>query len=363
VKIRKLTWRPYRIPFRNAFVTSASTQAVREGMIVKLESDGGMHGLGEIAPLRAGAMRNVAALLRGVERRIAGIEVDDIPRATKGLVARKEIAAAIRCGLDIAACDLIAKEAGLPVADLFGGCRRRVVPVNATIAAATPALAAQAARRAVESGFRCVKLKVGMMRNLAGECELVGAVRDAIGADTTLRLDANQAWDPQTAIDYIGELERFDLEFVEQPVAARNIEGLALVRSLVGVQIAADESLRSLGTAKAIVESGAAGLLVIKPMIVGGLRPALEIICLAASYDIESIITTTIDSGVGIAAALHLAAGLTGTRACGLATAELLESALTLNTPRAENGAMVCPALPGLGVEIDDEAAPYLDRL
>ena len=132
VKIRRLTWRPYRIPFRQTFLTSAASQTVRTGVIVRLEGEGGLYGLGEIAPLRKGAERNVASLLGFLEPRLAGIQVDEIPKAAQRL-AGNSVAAAIRCGLDIAACDLLARAAGVPVAEFLGGRRRRLVPVNATI--------------------------------------------------------------------------------------------------------------------------------------------------------------------------------------------------------------------------------------
>ena len=363
MKIHRLTWRAYRIPLRRRFVTSGGAQQAREGVIVKLESDSGICGLGEIAPLSGVAMRNVLHWLMYVRRQLAGIEVNDIPQAARRLEARKDVCAAIACGLDIAACDLLAREAGVPVVELLGGFRRRRVPVNATIAEDTPAMAAQSARRAVEDGFRCVKLKVGMMGSIAAECALVGAVRDAIGADTLLRLDANQAWDRDSAINYIRKLERFGLEFVEQPLPGRDIEGLAEVRRSVGTPIAADESLTDRDRAQVIVEMRAASLLVIKPMVVGGLRPALEIIDLALNHKLEPVITTTIDSGVGIAAALHLAASFEGERACGLATGDLLECDLTDATPQPHDGWMACLEGPGLGVEIDEaKAAPYLER-
>jgi len=364
VKIRRLTWRCYRIPFRKTFVTSGGAQAVREGVIVTLEGDSGLSGLGEIAPLRRATMRNVAHFLPILLRRLTGVDIDDIPETAGAVLADNAATPAILCGLDIAACDLLAKEAGVPVVEFLGGCQRRVVPVNATISADTPELAAQAARHAVANGLRCVKLKVGMMRNLAAECALVGAVRDAIGPETLLRLDANQAWDRVSAIRNISELERFGLEFVEQPVAARDIEGLAAVHDVVGTAIAADESVTSAASAEAIIKSAAASLLVIKPMVVGGLRPAMAIIRLALACEVEPVVTTTIDSGVGIAAALHLAAAFKGTRACGLATAELLECDLTSGTPQVHRGEMVCPNTPGLGVEIDEvKSAPYLDRV
>jgi L-Ala-D/L-Glu epimerase len=364
VKIRSLTWRAYRIPFRRTFVTSAAAQAVRTGMIVRLEGEDGLYGLGEIAPLRKRTEHDVASLLGFLKPRLSGIELDEIPKAVKRLYVSKDVAAAIRCGLDIAACDLMAKAAGVPVAEFLGGRLRTRVPVNATISAPTPELAAQAARRAVENGFRCVKLKVGMMRTIAAECELVGAVRGAIGPGVSLRVDANEAWTPAQAISTIRALERFDLEFVEQPVPAYDLQGLKVVREAIDTLIAADEPIISERRSRAFIEGGAVDLVVIKPMVVGGMREALKIARSARSGEVESIITTTIDSGVGIAAALHLAAAIEDTRACGLATAELLECDLMSGTPQPVAGMMVCPDAPGLGVEIDEvKSAPYLDRL
>lgn len=345
-------------------MTSAAAQTVRSGVIVRLEGEDGFYGLGEIAPLRKRTEQDVASLLGFLDPRLSGIEADEIPKAIKRLYVSKDVAAAIRCGLDIAACDLMAKAAGVPVAEFLGGRRRWRVPVNATISAPTPELAAQAARRAVENGFRCVKLKVGIMRTVATECELVGAVREAIGPGVLLRIDANEAWTSAQAISTIRALERFDLEFVEQPVAAYDLAGLKAVREAVGTLIAADEPIVSKRRSEAFIEGGAADLVVIKPMVVGGLREAIKIAYSALSSGVEPVITTTIDSGVGIAAALHLAAAIEGTRACGLATAELLECDLTSGTPQLVDGMMVCPNTPGLGVEIDEvKSAPYLDRL
>jgi L-Ala-D/L-Glu epimerase len=362
VKIRRLTWHAYRIPFRRTFVTSTGAQQVREGVIARLESNSGIYGLGEIAPLRA-APRIVAHLLEVLQPRLAGIDLDDIVHAVSRLDAANDIATGVRCGLDVAACDLLGKDAEVPIAELLGGRRRPVVPVNATISASIPEQAAQAALRAVESGFRCVKLKVGMMGSISAECDLVRAVRDAAGSSALIRLDANQAWTTKTAIETIRALEPFGIEFVEQPVDAMDLESLAAVRRAVKVPIAADEAVTSLDAARAIIEAGAADLLVIKPMVVGGLRPAREIIKHAAGAGIEAVVTTTIDSGVGIAAALHLAASFPGTRACGLATAELLECDLTSPTPQPHDGQMPCPNTPGLGVEMDElKAAPYLER-
>jgi o-succinylbenzoate synthase len=363
VKVRRLSWRKYRIPFRRTFVTSAGAQTFREGLIVRLDGEDGVYGLGEIAPLRVGSLEVIEKHLRLLDAPIVGSEVHEISGVGDGLAGYPEVAAAISCGLDIAACDLQGKVAGLPISVMLGAFDVEPVAVNATISADQPEVAAQLARRAVEQGFRCVKLKAGMMGGVAGECDLVGAVRGAIGADVGLRIDANQAWDSEQAIATIKALERFALELVEQPVAANDLEGLAAVRRAVNTPIAADEAITSWASAQAVIDTGAADVLVLKPMILGGLWPALDIIEMAEQQGFAVIVTTTIDSGVGIAAALHLAARAGGKRACGLATAELLECDLTSSTPQPRGGYMICPRKPGLGVEIDEaKAAPYLER-
>jgi len=363
VKIIEFGWRAYCIPLRREFVTSAGARQFREGFIIRLQAQSGLYGLGEIAPLNRRTIPAAARALTALTGQLAGTDLECVGLLTARLDLTPDAANAIRCGLDIAACDLIARQQGISVAKLIAGSARDAVPVNATISARTPGTAAGLARRAVQDGFGCIKLKAGMTRDPGSESEMVGAVRDAVGPNVLIRLDINGAWSVQTAIRMIRAVSRFGIEYVEQPVAADDVEGLAAVRTAVNVPIAADEAVTNLDAARLIIDARAADLLILKPMIVGGLRPAMAIAIRAAEAGIESVITTTIDSGVAIAAAAHLACAAACTRACGLATAELLESDLAIGTPHPRAGMMACPAGPGLGVEIDEAAAaPYLER-
>ncbi len=183
----------------------------------------------------------------------------------------------------------------------------------------------------------------------------MAAVREALGPEIKLRIDANGAWSEEQAVRAVRELERFDLEMVEQPVAAGDLRGLARVRAAVGVPIAADEDVTDLEAAERVLEAGAADVLIVKPMVVGGLRPARRIIELAAAAGAEAVVTTTIDAGIGTAAALHLAATLPpGGPACGLATGSLLAADLITPPLVARCGRMELPEGPGLGVELDE---------
>jgi o-succinylbenzoate synthase len=227
--------------------------------------------------------------------------------------------------------------------------------VNATIAAEDEVEAALQATGAREAGFACVKLKVGMARSVEGERGRVAAVRRALGPEIRLRIDANGAWDSEQAIATIHALEEYDVEYVEQPVAPGAPTAMARVRSAVSVAIAADEDVVSLEPARRVLEAGAADALVIKPMVVGGLRPARQIAELASEAGVAVVITTTIDAGVGTAAALHLAATLPADGpACGLATGSLLSDDLVVRPLSARDGWMAVPDGAGLGVELDE---------
>ncbi|HEX3721189.1 MAG TPA: enolase C-terminal domain-like protein, partial [Nitrolancea sp.] len=172
---------------------------------------------------------------------------------------------------------------------------------------------------------------------------------------TALRLDANAAWEAETAIATLRQFARYDIEFVEQPVAADDIDALARVRRASPIAIAADEALTSLSAARQLIERRAADVLIIKPMVCSGLVASRTTIEEAVAAGLRVVVTSTIESGVGVATALHLAATLPdGSPACGLATANLLEHDLLQEPLSVVNGRMSLPDGPGLGVRLDE---------
>ena len=193
------------------------------------------------------------------------------------------------------------------------------------------------------------------------------AVREAIGPDVHLRLDVNGAWDPPTAEERLEAVERFRLEYVEQPLAGDDAEALAELRRRVRVPIAADESVTSVKAARELLDAEAVDVLVVKPARVGGLVVGAEIAALAAERGVPVVVSTLFETGVGIAAALAMAARLPEVvfagRATppdhGLATAGLLEHDLLRDELVVEDGRMWLPDEPGpggLGIEVDDDA-------
>ncbi len=189
------------------------------------------------------------------------------------------------------------------------------------------------------AGCRTVKVKVAERgQSLEDDLERVGATRDFLGADGRIRVDANGGWNVDEAEHAIHALAEFDLEYVEQPCAS--VEELAQIRKRVkymGIPIAADESVRKAADPLAVARAGAADLLVIKAQPLGGMRPALRII---ADAGLPVVISSAIDTSVGLAMGAYLAASVPGGPAydCGLGTAALLAADVTAEPLLPEDG-------------------------
>lgn len=240
------------------------------------------------------------------------------------------------------------------------------VGVNATIGADKIEAVVQAAERAVQLGYRTLKLKAGASEPATSLAERVRAVRAAVGPAVALRLDANGSWDLPGAIERLTALRHAGLQYVEQPLPAAAVEAMATLRRTAGVPVAADEAVTSLGAARAILEAGAADVLVVKPARVGGPGPTAEIAALAAAHGVPVVISSLFETGIGLAAGIACAAALpdvpgwpAAERDHGLATADVLEDDLIVEPLVVERGRIRAPGGPGsggLGVVLDEAA-------
>ena len=196
---------------------------------------------------------------------------------------------------------------------------RHQIPVNALVPAVTPGEAGRLAAEAKAAGISTVKVKVGA--DPAGaDLDRVAAVRDVLGPDGRIRIDANAGWDLDDAALALFRFDRYDIELAEQPVAT--LEDLARLRRRVPVPLAADEAVRTLEDAHHLHKLDAADALVVKTQPLGGVRPALAIVEVAG---VPAIVSSLYETSVGLAAGLALAACLPDLPyACGLGTASLL---------------------------------------
>ena len=227
---------------------------------------------------------------------------------------------------EVAAAEAAAEEAA---SRDFPTAWRSLVTVNAMVPRVEPELAA---RLAVESGCGTVKVKVG---DAQGEAR-VAAVRAAAGRNVRIRLDANGAWDPDTAVAELRRLAVHNVELVEDPVAT--LEELAWLRRRTAVPVAAEMSVRTVADARRLRELDAAGAVVIKPQRIGGVRAALAV---AAEAGVPVIASSALETSVGLAAVLALAAALPESPyAHGCGTALLLASDVTRDPLLPVDGAL-----------------------
>ena len=205
------------------------------------------------------------------------------------------------------------------------------VPVNVTVPAVGPQRAAEIV---AASGCRTAKVKVAERGQAEGEdIERVAAVRDALGPGGRIRVDANGGWSVPVAARVLRELDRYSLEYAEQPCAT--LEELAELRRLVDIPVAADESIRKATDPLRVRAAGAADIVMVKVQPLGGVRQALRI---AEACELPVVVSSAVDSSIGLAAGVALAAALPALPyACGLATMSLLEGDVT-SEPLTERG-------------------------
>lgn len=350
MRIARLEAVPYALPFREPYVTARGALTQREMVLLRLWNEDGAMGLGEAVPLslRGGAsLAAVASELEGLSER-GELDETMLRGAASGL------SAPARCAATTALLDLRGRLAagGVPPGgEPPGGMRGSSVECNATLVAGEPAAVAADAEGWAAEGFGTFKLKLGA----GDDVGRVRAVRDAVGPEALIRVDANASWDVETAVRVLSEIERFDVELVEQPTPG--LEGLAEIGEMSSIPIAGDESIESCADAERAMRMGACDVAGVKLSKVGGPEEAIEI-----AEVMPSFLSSALDGPVGIAAAAQVAQTLTAagadgpSLAHGLATQRLFASTIASVECELRGGRLYLPRGHGLGVEIDEDA-------
>jgi L-Ala-D/L-Glu epimerase len=250
--------------------------------------------------------------------------------------------------------DLAGKASGRPLHALLGTDEARPVPCNATLIAGTPEEAAADAQRWAGLGFETFKLKLGAGDDVAQ----VRAVREAVGPDARIRIDANGAWSVEEALGVLRMIEPLRVELVEQPVA--DARGMAEVTASTPIPVAADELVESGKDARRAAGSKECDLATVKLAKVGGIGEANGI-----AGQLPIYLSSALDGPLGIAAAAHAAQALTFEGpaeglAHGLATQLLFGKTSAITQCEVAAGELRLPPGPGLGVEVDDDALESL---
>ena len=346
-RIEGLSVSRVRLRFRAPVRHGRDTLTSQEVGILRLWTDDGLMGLGEVC---------------GPE--LPHDHVATVGRAASALVGRDPsgvegvVAGILEAAIATAALDVVGQRQGRSLANLLGGGAASVA-VNGLLLVGrrTPGADAHDASVLVASGYRTIKVKPAVGVAEAAVAASLQAIRERLGPGVAIRLDLNGDLPERSAIDWLTTLEALRLEYVEQPIASSlGIAAMARVRSAIPMPLAADESVTDEDSASRLLEAGACDVLVVKPSRVGGPMVAAHIGRAAAAAGVAVTVSTLYDSGVGVCAALHVAATIPGDRAHGLGTAALLVSDLIERGLPIVDGRMTLPDRPGLGVTLDAAA-------
>lgn len=346
---------PYALPFRRPYVTARGQLDRREMVLLRLRDEDGAIGLGEAVPL---SLRGRETLPEVVGELEALAESGWLHQGVEtGFDVTAGLSAPARCAVTTAIWDLSEHGAG-PRGRLFpsfsGGkelaeASSAAVVCNATLVAGEPAAVAEEALGWAAEGFGTFKLKLGTGADVAQ----VRAVREALGPAARIRVDANAAWDAETAARVLRELEPLDVELAEQPVAT--LADMAAVAAATSIPLAADESVASVAEAEQAVAAGACRFTGVKLSKVGGPDEALAVGKVLPAY-----LSSALDGPVGIAIAARVAAAVDAADgpglAHGLATQRLFAETIASVECDLRDGTLHPPSGPGLGIQIDEKA-------
>ena len=362
MKVTDVELIPLSLPFANPYVTARGTIDGREMFLVRAQTDEGIEGVGEAVPLslRGGPdMRTVYRALLKASRRLKRADISDFsgPEPLRAAIdtfihtaAGRRLPAPAKAAIEMAIFDLAGKASGQPLWSLLGAESAEPVLCNATLVAGEPAAVAADAERWADLGFGTFKLKLGTGNDVAQ----VRAVREALGPDARIRVDANAAWSLEEALGVISLIEPLDIELVEQPVAGWR--EMTQVTEAGTTLIAADESVSSVKDARRALDSKACDLATVKLSKVGGIGEANGI-----AGHLPIYLSSALDGPAGIAAAVHAAqalpaAGPAAGIAHGLATQLLFADSTASVHSELQGGKIAPPAGNGLGIELDDDA-------
>ncbi|HEX3736523.1 MAG TPA: enolase C-terminal domain-like protein [Solirubrobacterales bacterium] len=344
---------PYALPFKEPYVTARGTLTQREMVLLRVWDEDGVEGLGEAVPLSLRGGVTIAEVVRELEE--VGIspsfaDAIAIRSANEGEVAR-ELAEGLSmpalCALTTALIDLSEKRDG-------DDAWHAPVRCNATLVSGEPVAVAAEAERWAADGFGTFKLKVGAGDDVAQ----VRAVREALGAEARIRLDANAAWSLEQATEILAAVEPLGIELVEQPV--ETISEAAELARRTRIWLAGDESIVTMADAEEAIRADSFSVTGVKLSKVGGFERGREVAGRMRSY-----VASALDGPVGIAISRRLAEWLDSPRfaderlAHGLATQRLFAATIATTECALEDDLLHESPGPGLGVVIDEDSLQH----
>ncbi|MCF6265947.1 MAG: dipeptide epimerase [Desulfuromusa sp.] len=353
MKITDIKIQIINIPLTTTFKTALRSVDQIENIVITITTDTDLVGFGGAAPTAVITGETTASICGAIEHirdNLVGMNLTEseniFQRLNNCIIGNSSAKAAV----DMAIYDLLAKKLNVPLFQLLGGMINPL-ETDITVSLDTQEKMISESKEKLNGGFNILKIKVGGDPGL--DIKRLQTIREAIGSEALIRIDANQGWNAKEAVQVGEELEckGVDIELMEQPVPAHDFEGLRYVRENVSMPVYADESIFSPHDALTLVSMNAVDGLNIKLMKCGGIYNALKIVAIAETAGIPCMIGSMMESHISVAAAAHLAASRTVIKRYDL-DAPLFCSFNPAVGGISYQGSKVCFSdAPGLGIE------------
>jgi len=331
MKDLQLTYSPYTLKLKKTFFTAQTEIKERKGFIFRLADKDGFEGIGDCCPFPefgSESIKDVEKVLSEFKLKVI-IDESEIEKSINNCLTNYNNLPALRHGLEQAIINIFCNKNKTTIDNLLNLKLNKQVSVNAAIGFLNPEESVNDVKNLIEKKFRTIKLKTGRS-DFEEDFSVIKLIRETFGDNIKLRIDSNGNWKLEEAIINLQELEKFDIEYAEQPVM--NLSDYIELRKRTSIPLAPDESIRSVKDAEEYIKSGAVSYLILKPMMIGGLLPTLEIIKQAAAENITPVITSSFESAVGRTNAVIAAASVNASVAHGLGVADYFSNTI-INDP------------------------------
>ncbi|MBL3598851.1 MAG: o-succinylbenzoate synthase [gamma proteobacterium endosymbiont of Lamellibrachia anaximandri] len=339
---------PYSLPLRQQWQSSMGGFCERKGWLIELSCNNGAKGYGDCAPLQAAGTEPPEIAKQWLKEQLSATEGKSPSELLRRCTAGTSQTPAARFALETALLDLFAQSEQVTLRHWINAKAPDHVLVNAVIGTLNDSVEKRAFRK-IEQGFTTLKLKVGV-KSPQDELAQLHGLAQQLTEKIRLRLDANQAWSSKDAEYFIDGIRGLPIDSLEEPLREADLKLLAKLQNRADCSLALDESLAQLHIDRLLAHPPVKRF-ILKPMVIGSLLSTKKLAESAANASMECVVTTTVDSAVGVLATAQLAAAIPSSRhlAQGLATSEWLEEDIA--EPLAIiNGQMILPDTHGLGI-------------
>ena len=326
--------------------------------IVRISTDDGRSGIGAVEPIPGHDLESLEEVVSTVKDivkpLIMGKKSDEIKNLVALMDGEFEGHMCSKAVVEMALFDLLGKSLNGPVDTFFGGRIKDTVSLNGWVGIGSPDKARSDAREWLNKGFTAMKLKMGS--DVTSAVEMIKAVREEVGADIELRVDANEALNMDKARATIEGLKHLDIRYIEQPFPREKIDDLAILSRTSPIPLMADESVEDLHTLLIVLRQEAAQFVKVKVQKMGGLLKTHQAIQVADTFGVPVILGHGFGMGINTQAELHLAASTNAVMdGCESVGPLRMKDDVVKDNGTEWGGQVKLTALPGLGVELDEE--------